>query len=111
MDRIEFARHLRQNPTLAERKLWGALRNRQLDGHRFRRQRPIGKYFADFVCLERKLVVELDGGQHGSTQTEHDAQRTRDLEAEGFRVLRFWNCDVLADLEGVATTIAIALAA
>ena len=95
------ARALRARPTDAERKLWEALRNRQLEGHGFRRQAPIGRYIADFVCFGRKLVVEVDGGQH-ATDKDRAAARTAWFESQGFRVLRFWNNDVLGNTDGVA---------
>ncbi len=99
------ARELRKNPTEAERKLWKYLRLRQLGGYKFRRQVPLGSYIGDFVCLEKKLIVELDGGQH-SIQINYDAKRTEWLEAHGFRVLRFWNNDVLEEIEIVKELIA-----
>ena len=102
------ARGLRRDQTDAERKLWSMLRNRQLDGCKFRRQVAIDRYFADFACVDAKLVVELDGGQHAD-QAEYDAERTRALEASGWRVIRFWNHDVLLEPEGVADTILAAL--
>ena len=83
------AQELRRSSTDAERKLWGALRNRRLNGLKFTRQMPVLEYFADFVCRERKLIVELDGGQHADSP--HDGERDRRLVAEGYRVLRFWN--------------------
>ena len=103
----ERARRLRTRPTEAERKLWSVLRSRQLDGFRFRRQAPIGRFIVDFVCLERKLVVEADGGQHAESLA--DDARTAWLESQGFRVIRFWNNDVLANIDGVADTIRRAL--
>ena len=106
----ETARALRARPTDAERKLWAVLRNKQLGGYRFRRQPPIGRYIADFVCFERKLVVEVDGGQH-ATDKDRDAARTACLESQGFRVLRFWNNEVLGNTDGVAQTICKALEA
>jgi len=99
------ARELRKNPTEAERKLWKYLRLRQLGGYKFRRQQPLGSYIVDFVCLEKKLIVELDGGQH-SIQINYDAKRTEWLETHGFRVLRFWNNDVLEEIEIVKELIA-----
>jgi len=92
------ARDLRNNPTEAERALWKQLRLWQLDGYKFRRQQPLGRYIVDFVCFEKKLVVELDGGQHAE-QKEYDAKRDTWLRAEGFRVLRFWNNEVLKSIE------------
>lgn len=94
------ARSLRTNATDAERRLWRALRRRQLEGHRFRRQHPIGPYIVDFVCLSAKLVVEVDGGQHAQTE-ERDAARTAWLESRGYRVLRFWDNEVLSNIDGV----------
>ena len=84
------------------------VRNRQLGGCKFRRQVAIDRYFADFACVEAKLVVELDGGQHAD-QTAYDAERTRTIEACGWRVIRFWNHDVLIESEGVAAAILAAL--
>ncbi|MDD9876157.1 MAG: DUF559 domain-containing protein, partial [Magnetovibrio sp.] len=94
------ARRLRQNPTEAEKSLWARLRNRQLAGHRFRRQAPIGRYVVDFVCHEAKLIVEIDGGQHAA-QADADTKRTEWLKGEGFRVIRFWNNEMLENLDGV----------
>ncbi len=102
------ARRLRKHPTDAERLLWRHLRLRQLGGYKFRRQQPLGPYIVDFVCLEQRLIVEVDGGQHAE-QTEDDAQRTAWLEAEGFRVLRFWNTEVLQDTKTVQEVIRAAL--
>jgi very-short-patch-repair endonuclease len=93
--------------TDAERKLWSALRDRQLDGAKFRRQQPIGPFVADFVCQERRLIIEADGGQHA--ESANDARRTKFLESKGYRVLRFWNNDILRNLDGVAQVIAAAL--
>lgn len=95
MDQLRYrARELRNNATDAERALWRALRGRQLDGFRFRRQVPIGGYIADFACQQAKLIVELDGGQHAE-QTQYDALRTAALQLLGYRVLRYWNDDAL----------------
>src|SRR6185312_8210715 len=96
---MERARHLRRTQTDAERKLWSRLRAVQL-GVKFRRQHPIAGYYADFCCVEHLLVVELDGGQH-MDQPARDARRTRDLQAAGFRVLRFWNDDALLHTDDV----------
>ena len=104
------ARSLRSDMTDAERLLWRALRGKQLNGYRFRRQHPIGKYIADFACVEQKIVIELDGGQH-QEQLEYDEQRTAFLRAHGWQVLRFWNNDVLNNLTGVLSTIANSLTA
>ena len=104
MNKIK-ARELRRNPTEAERKLWKHLRLRQIGGYKFRRQQPLGQYIVDFVCLEKKRIVELYGGQH-SEQIVYDAERTEWLEAQGFRVLRFWNDEVLKEIEVVKEVIA-----
>ena len=102
------AKSLRKNQTDVERRLWYALRNRQLSGYKFRRQHPISPYVVDFVCLEYKLVVEVDGGQHADAVTQ-DTARTVFLEGLGYRVLRFWNNEVLENLEGMLTVILAAL--
>jgi very-short-patch-repair endonuclease len=104
------ARQLRRSMTLAERTLWRVIRDKQINDSRFRRQRPIGKYIVDFVCLETKLILEVDGGQHAD-QVEYDAVRTAFLESLGYRVLRFWNNDVLQNTDGVVTVILGALEA
>jgi len=95
---------LRRAMTEAERRLWQMLRSRQTQGCRFRRQLPIGRFIADFVCYEAKLIVEIDGGQH-DPPTEEEASRTRFLEGEGYRMLRFWNNEVLDNPEGVRSAI------
>jgi very-short-patch-repair endonuclease len=95
---------LRNNPTDAETRLWPRLRQRQIDGCKFRRQHPYGDYILDFVCLERKVAVELDGGQHADA-ANHDGKRTRFLEQAGFVVLRFWNNEVLGNIDGVLEVI------
>ena len=105
----ERARQLRKDMTDAERALWARLRRRQVLGHKFRRQQPLGPFIVDFVCLERKLVIEVDGGQHADQQQD-DARRTGWLEDQGFVVLRFWNHEVLAEPEAVIQAIADALA-
>ena len=102
------ARSLRKSTTDAERKLWSVLRRHQIDGHRFRRQHPIGVYVVDFVCLAEKLVIEVDGGQHAESVSKDDA-RTAWLGSRGYRVLRFWNNDVLGNTAGVAEDIRAAL--
>ena len=96
----KWPRLLRNSPTDAGRALWQRLKGRQLEGCKFRRQNPFGDYILDFVCLERGVVVELDGSQH-MAEISHDAQRTLFLESAGFVVLRFWNNDVLGNLNGV----------
>lgn len=95
-----LARSLRKNMTEAEKTLWYFLRNRRLKGYKFRRQKPIGKFIVDFVCTAPKLIVEVDGGQH-AVNTGHDARRTAYLQQKGYRVLRFWNHDVLREKEVV----------
>ncbi len=97
-------RKLRRDSTEAEKVIWRALRNRRLNGHKFRRQHPIGKFVADFCCMEAMLIVEIDGGQH-DRQAEADARRTSELERQGYRVVRFWNNEVLGNLEGVLTVL------
>jgi very-short-patch-repair endonuclease len=98
------SRQLRKNMTEAERKLWGRLRRRQLGGLRFRRQVPFDKYIADFVCFEPKIIIEVDGSQH-LIQVAYDAERTKFLQLFGYKVLRFWNSEVLNDIESVLQTI------
>ncbi|MFC0240237.1 endonuclease domain-containing protein [Rhodopseudomonas telluris] len=106
------ARELRKKSTDAERLMWGALRDKQLDGFSFKRQVPIGPFIADFACHAKKLVVELDGGQHYSDDAERaDAGRTAAIEARGFRVIRFSNADVMSNRDGVLQSIATELAA
>ncbi len=102
-----MARKLRKNPTEAEQRLWLRLRGEQL-GARFTRQYPIGNAVVDFACRSLRLAVELDGGQHANS--EADMARTRMIETMGYRVIRFWNNDVLANTEGVLTAIAHELA-
>ena len=102
------ARQLRRDSTEAEQILWGALRNRQLGGYKFRRQTPIGRYIVDFVCKERRLIVEMDGSQH-LEEGVYDRVRTEFLESLGYRVLRIWNYEALSDLESVADAILLEL--
>jgi adenine-specific DNA-methyltransferase len=97
---------LRREATDAEMRLWGELRGRRLGGHKFRRQWTVGPYVADFCCLESGLIVEADGGQHSA---EADAARTAYLRSTGFHILRFWNNDVLGNLDGVLAAILEAL--
>jgi len=103
--KVYRARELRKRLTNAEKELWKHIRLRQIAGHKFRRQQPIGTYIADFACLEKKLVVEVDGGQH-SEQSSYDEERTAWLESQGYRVLRFWNNEVLKEIEIVLDVIA-----
>ncbi len=93
--------------TDAERRLWWTLRSRQLQDHKFRRQHPVGNYILDFACVEHRLVVEADGGQHADNS--YDERRTIWLESKGWRVLRFWNNDILTNRDGVAQAIFLAL--
>jgi very-short-patch-repair endonuclease len=97
------AKSLRKTSTDAERLLWKYLRTKQIESLKFRRQEPIGKYIVDFACYEKKVVVEVDGGQHAAS--EKDVERDAWLESQGFRVLRFWNNEVLLNIEGVLTVI------
>ena len=99
------ARVLRQNMTEAERRIWKMLRLRQMNGHKFRRQVPIGQYIADFTCHEARLIVEIDGGQHDPS-ARSEMERTAFMRSEGYRVLRFWNNEVLQNLDGVHETVA-----
>ena len=101
------AKRLRTEMTDAERRLWYRLRAHRFDGHKFKRQVPIGPYVVDFACLGRKVVIEVDGGQHADSPT--DGKRDAYLEQEGFRVLRFWNNDVLRNTDGVLEVILSAL--
>ncbi|MBD3728923.1 MAG: endonuclease domain-containing protein [Sphingomonadales bacterium] len=103
MNQTERARLLRRNMTDAEQRIWQALRNRALAGLKFRRQVPVGPYIVDFQCRDRQLVVEIDGGQHDEME---DAERTAFLRAQGYRVIRFWNHEVLENLDGVLERIA-----
>ena len=97
-NKTDFARKLRRDMTEVEKKLWSALRSRRFENYKFRRQVPIGKYIVDFVCQDRKLIVELDGSQHeGST---YDQQRDKWLRSIGYQVLRFWNIDINQALDG-----------
>jgi very-short-patch-repair endonuclease len=102
------ARELRRDQTEAESLLWRAIRGEQLGGHKFRRQQTLGSYIVDFISLDAKLIVELDGGQHADA-VDYDAKRDAWLTSEGFHVLRFWNNDVMENLEGVLMNIAAAL--
>ena len=95
------ARSLRRDMTDVERKLWYKLRDRALVGHKFRRQCAIDNYIVDFCCIERRLIVELDGEQHYEKTKAYDDQRTKELRKRGFRVIRFWNQEVTNNLEGL----------
>jgi very-short-patch-repair endonuclease len=104
---VPRARELRRNSSDVEKRLWRALRE-TLPGTKWRRQVPIGPYFADFLCFSVKLIVELDGGQHADT-ADYDERRTRFLEGRGYTVVRFWNNDITENLEGVLTAISLSL--
>ena len=106
------ARALRRDDTEAERRLWEELRSRRLNGFKFLRQLPIGPYFADFACRERRVVVEVDGATHGTeSEVRHDEKRTRFLEERGWLVLRVWNIDVFTGRNAVCDAILLALEA
>ena len=97
------SRQLRVNQTDAETKLWNRIRNRQINGCKFVRQEPIGRYICDFVCRKKLVVIEVDGGQHSGSVG--DEARDRYLRGQGYRVMRFWNNDVLSNIEGVLAVI------
>ena len=100
----QFARALRKQMTDAERHLWRHLRNRELGGWKFRRQYPVGPFIVDFICVEKNVVIEVDGGQHAENK-ELDLQRSAYLNRMGYRVLRFWNNEVLQETEAVLSSI------
>ncbi len=102
------AGELRKESTPAERKLWAHLRNNQINGINFRRQHAIGKYIPDFCAVQEKLIIELDGSQH-LEQQEYDAERTKYLEAQGYKVIRFWNNQIMNDMNGVILAITYAI--
>lgn len=97
---IAVAKSLRKRSTDAEKLLWKHLRAKQLEGLKFRRQEPIDNYIVDFVCFDKRIVIEVDGGQH-AIEKEKDKKRDSYLEVQSFKVLRFWNTDVLLNIEGV----------
>ena len=99
-----IARDLRKRSTDAERLLWRHLKAKQLNGLKFRRQEQIGRFVVDFVCFEKALIIEADGGQH-ALESEKDEERTLWLNAQGYRVLRFWNHEILTNIEGVLETV------
>ena len=101
---------MRKSATDAELRLWRLLRSKNLRDFKFRRQHPLGPYIADFICLDRRLVIEIDGGQH-QQQTLYDAKRTEALQTAGYRVLRFWDNDVLLRTDSVMEAIYSALTA
>lgn len=107
---ISFARTLRKNQTDAEKLLWSKLRDRRLAGVKFRRQQRVGSFIVDFVCLEKKIIIEVDGSQHNTEfGKKNDAKRLALLRNEGFTILRFWNNEVLRQLEGTLVKINLAL--
>ena len=105
--KTKIARRLRRDSTDAERKLWHRLRSRSMVGFKFVRQEPIGPYVVDFICREQRLIVEADGGQHADSKS--DVARDQWLAEHHYRVLRFWNNDVMANTDGVLETIVKAL--
>jgi very-short-patch-repair endonuclease len=110
MNTLTYARAMRRNPTEAERVLWGCLRQRSLCGAKFSRQIRIGLFIADFVCREKKLIVEVDGATHGEVhEVAYDNRRTALLEAQGYRVMRVSNHAIFAERDGVLHAIAMAL--
>jgi very-short-patch-repair endonuclease len=107
---VDRARELRRNETAAEKRIWSRLRAHRFQGFKFRRQHPIGRYVVDFVCLGAQLVIEVDGDSHGDDRADTlDAARTAWLETQGFRVVRFWNHDVLEGTDDVMEAIFYAL--
>ncbi|MCQ3923151.1 MAG: DNA (cytosine-5-)-methyltransferase [Rhodocyclaceae bacterium] len=105
---LENAKQLRSNQTDAEQKLWYHLRAHRCMGLKFKRQKPVGRYIVDFACVERKLIIELDGGQHAE-QHEYDTTRDAWLRSEGFTVLRFWNNEVMLEMESVLEKVRLTL--
>ena len=103
-----LARNLRHKQTDAERNMWSRLRRSQLNGVKFRRQQPVGDYIVDFISFEKRLIIEIDGGQHNES-TKNDNVRMEYLESQGYRVIRFWNTDIMQDIEGVMDKILITL--
>jgi very-short-patch-repair endonuclease len=100
MSLIDQAKRLRSQQTEAEQRLWYHLRAHRFMGLKFKRQKPLGHYIVDFICHERRLIIEVDGGQH-AVQTDYDHQRDTRLREQGYRVLRFWNHEVMQELDGV----------
>lgn len=100
--RVILARKLRKNQTPQEYKLWQMLRNHKFHNLEFKRQYPMGDYIVDFICREKKLIIEIDGGQHNTDENiEYDAKRTEYLKSRGYKVIRFWNNDIDNNIEGV----------
>ena len=108
--RVPRARRLRRDMTDAERKLWWHLRRLPIDHSHFRRQATIGPYFADFACHERRLIIEVDGAQHNEPENvARDAERSVYLRSQSYRILRFWNNDVLKNIDSVMEAILVAI--
>jgi very-short-patch-repair endonuclease len=105
---LDKAKALRSNQTDAEQRLWYHLRAHRFMGLKFKRQKPVGRYIADFVCVEHRLIIELDGGQHAE-EAAYDGQRDAWLRSQGYTVLRFWNNDVMQQLDSVLEQIASSL--
>lgn len=101
---VNLAKNLRRRQTDAENLIWRHLRAKQLEGCKFRRQEPIGNYIVDFVCFEKKIIIEVDGGQH-AIESREDKERDSLLKNDGFLILRFWNNEVLQNIEGVLEVI------
>ena len=108
MGLLDRAKHLRSEQTEAEKRLWYHLRAHRFLGLKFKRQKPIGRYIVDFICIDRRLVIEVDGGQHDA-QTEYDEKRDAWLRQQGYQVLRFWNREVMRELDGVLERIRLAV--
>jgi very-short-patch-repair endonuclease len=108
---VDFARALRRNQTEVENMLWFKLRELQFDGIKFRRQHPLGNYIVDFVCIQHKLIIEVDGGQHNESKAlAYDEERSAWLEKQGYRVLRFWDNDVSQNIDCVISQVFAMLA-
>ena len=107
MEQRNFAKHLRQRMTESESKLWRHLRAHRLNGEKFRRQQSIGPYVVDFVHFGARLIIEADGGQHD--EAPHDARRDAWLHSQGFKVMRFWNNEIMSNLDGILVTVMAAV--
>lgn len=102
----QIVRNIRKEPTFSEQKLWMHLRNKQLDGIKFRRQHPVGGFIVDFYCPSARLAIELDGGVHlDSEQSSYDLLRQKELAEQGVKVIRFWNSEVDREIDAVLQTI------
>ena len=103
-NKVVLARNLRKNSTIQERRLWNMLKNRRFYNLKFKRQQPIGNYIVDFICRDEKIIIEIDGGQHNTTENiELDNNRTAYLNSLGYRVIRFWNNEIYENIDGVIT--------